>query len=160
MPDPKKLMNNILGDMRVELADEFDKNFDRSGFFDKKWPARKKEDPGPGRKLLIGKGSGHMRRSIKASIIGNGIHFSSSLPYTAVHNEGGAFKQRVKAHTRKVKGADGGTKFVQVRSFTRNMVMPERRFIGDDPKVQSAIEGIVDDNVEKFFKEFADELRK
>ena len=31
--DPNKLKADILSDMRVELSDEFDRNFERKGFF-------------------------------------------------------------------------------------------------------------------------------
>ena len=33
MLDPKTLKKNIISDMRVELAEEFDKNFTRKAFF-------------------------------------------------------------------------------------------------------------------------------
>lgn len=35
MMDGEQLKRNILKDMRTELADEFDKNFDRKAFFTK-----------------------------------------------------------------------------------------------------------------------------
>ena len=37
MLDPKTLKKNIIADMRVELAEEFDKNFTRKAFFTNKW---------------------------------------------------------------------------------------------------------------------------
>ena len=40
MIDGEQLKKNILVDMRVELTDEFDKNFDRKAFFTKKWKRR------------------------------------------------------------------------------------------------------------------------
>ena len=40
MMDGEQLKRNILKDMRTELADEFDKNFDRKAFFTKKWKRR------------------------------------------------------------------------------------------------------------------------
>ena len=36
-----KLKKDILDDMRVELSDEFDKNFERKAFFTDAWKARK-----------------------------------------------------------------------------------------------------------------------
>ena len=35
--DHSQLKRNILNDMRVELADEFDRNFERKAFFTRKW---------------------------------------------------------------------------------------------------------------------------
>ena len=42
--DGEQLKRNILKDMRTELADEFDKNFDRKAFFTKKWKRRANPD--------------------------------------------------------------------------------------------------------------------
>lgn len=44
MMDGDQLKHNILNDMRTELADEFDKNFDRKAFFTKKWKRRANPD--------------------------------------------------------------------------------------------------------------------
>ncbi|MBR5898080.1 MAG: hypothetical protein IKZ14_01265 [Muribaculaceae bacterium] len=39
--DTDQLKRNILNDMRVELADEFDRNFERKAFFTRKWKPRR-----------------------------------------------------------------------------------------------------------------------
>ncbi len=39
--DPDQLKRNILSDMRVELAEEFDRNFERKAFFTRKWKPRR-----------------------------------------------------------------------------------------------------------------------
>lgn len=36
----KDLLHRILSDMRVELTEEFDKNFERKAFFTDKWKKR------------------------------------------------------------------------------------------------------------------------
>ena len=51
IPDGKQLEANILKDMRVELADEFDKNFQRKAFFTDAWKPRK--DPKALGSLLV-----------------------------------------------------------------------------------------------------------
>lgn len=38
--DGEQLKRNILSDMRVELTEEFDKNFERKAFFTDKWKKR------------------------------------------------------------------------------------------------------------------------
>ena len=38
--DGEQLKRNILSDMRVELTEEFDKNFERKAFFNSKWKKR------------------------------------------------------------------------------------------------------------------------
>lgn len=37
MIDTQQLKRNILSDMRVELTEEFDRNFERKAFFTHKW---------------------------------------------------------------------------------------------------------------------------
>ncbi len=37
MLDPKQLKRDILDGLRVELTDEFDRNFERKAFFSDKW---------------------------------------------------------------------------------------------------------------------------
>ena len=37
----EQLKKNIISDMRVELAEEFDKNFTRKAFFTDKWKKRR-----------------------------------------------------------------------------------------------------------------------
>lgn len=39
--DPNQLKRNILSDMRVELKEEFDRNFERKAFFTRKWKPRR-----------------------------------------------------------------------------------------------------------------------
>jgi hypothetical protein len=37
----QQVIRNILNDIKVELGDEFDRNFERQGFFSEKWQRRK-----------------------------------------------------------------------------------------------------------------------
>ena len=45
MLDASKLKSDILSDMRVELSDEFDRNFERKAFFSDKWKPRAHDYP-------------------------------------------------------------------------------------------------------------------
>ena len=49
--DGEQLKRNILSDMRVELTEEFDKNFERKAFFTDKW--KKRANPNAKGSLLI-----------------------------------------------------------------------------------------------------------
>jgi phage gpG-like protein len=54
-----------------------------------KWQGRKKKDlDDAGRKLLIGKGSGKLKRSIEVSRDGKEIKASTDVVYAQIHNEG------------------------------------------------------------------------
>ncbi len=152
MPKPVNLLRNILSDMKVELTEMFDRNFERKGFFGSKWAPRK-DTKAKGSLLLV---TGKMRRSIRSGISGRGVKFTSPLPYTGLHNTGGKFTQTVRSHSRTSKTGKSYT----VKAHSRTMTMPQRQFIGDHPKVQQAISEIVHDNIAEFFDNLAKDLRK
>lgn len=153
MQDPKKLIGNILSDVKVELTEMFDRNFERKGFFESRWKPRKNKKA-KGSLLHV---TGKMRRSIRAAIRGTAVHFSSPLPYTALHNEGGKFTQNVRTHNRTNKRTG---KTYTVKAHSRTMTMPKRQFIGDHPDVQRAIGEIVQENIAGFFDDLAKEIRQ
>lgn len=140
--DTIKLKKNIIEDMRVELSEEFDKNFERKAFFTKAWKKRKYNYP-RGSLLMV---TGTMRRSIKAQATENGVRFTSSVPYTTIHNEGGKGRKTVRSHTRTSRK---GRKYT-VRQHTRKFNMPQRQFIGDSPRTQQIIKGVIKDNLDEY----------
>lgn len=140
--DPEELKRRIIKDMRVELAEEFDRNFQRKGFFSTKWKPRAANYP-RGTLLMV---TGTLRRSIKATETENGVRFSSSVPYAAVHNEGGKGAKSVREHSRRSRKGKSYT----VRAHTRKFNMPKRQFVGDGPKTRELIKGVIDDNLKKF----------
>lgn len=140
--DANKLKADILADLRVELSDEFDQNFQRKAFFSDKWKPRAKNYP-RGSLLMV---TGAMRRSTIGQVSGDGVRFSSSMPYTTLHNEGGTGTKPVKAHQRRSKKG----KVYTVRAHSRKFNMPQRQFIGDGPETQRIIRSVIDDNLQKF----------
>jgi len=156
--DVKKFMQNTLNDLKTELTDEFDRNFQRKAFFDKAWPKNK---------LLNQKGSmmmrnGHLRNSIESRIQGDKIIFSSSMPYASIHNEGGEITVTAKmksyfwAMYYKTSGSmskkkDGTAsknqrnqrlsveamqwKNLALMKVGQKLTIPERKFIGDHPQL-------------------------
>lgn len=173
----QNLINKILKDISVDLLDEFDRNFERKAFFNKPWPQRKQGRKGS---LMLVKGGGGLRGSIKASVGESTVSFTSSLPYAAIHNEGGTitvtpkmkrfFWSRYYELTGKVKHTKSGK--VSKRSvsisdeaeFYKNLALmkagskitiPQRQFIGHAPEVDMAVKRIVDNN----FKELDNYLK-
>lgn len=142
MLNANELKTDILNDMRVELSEEFDRNFERKAFFSDKWKPRAYDYP-KGSLLLV---TGAMRRSTQGRVEGNGVRFSSALAYAAIHNEGGTGFKPVKSHQRKSKKG----KVYTVRAHTRRLTMPKRQFIGDSPETQRLIRGVIDANLQKF----------
>ena len=84
----RDLKRKILTDLKVELLDEFDRNFERRAFFDRPWPDR--SYPGGRGSLLQVTGRG--RRSFRGTIRQNGVEFSTDTPYMGLHNRGGKIK--------------------------------------------------------------------
>lgn len=70
MPKNHDIMPAVLRDMRVKLAEMFDNNFRRQGFFGDKWTPKKVLSKGGSTTILIVTGA--MRRGIRASVQGNG----------------------------------------------------------------------------------------
>ena len=151
MLDPKTLKKNILQDLRVELTDEFDRNFERKAFFGNRWKPRRSE--GRGTLLLV---TSTLRRSIRrSSVVGDGVRFTSQVPYATVHNEGGTIAQNVPAHQRRRHG-----KTHDVRAHQRRINMPQRQFIGDGPDTRRIIKSVIDDNLEQYKQELTKALRQ
>lgn len=152
MLDASKLKADILSDMRVELSDEFDRNFERKAFFSDKWKPRAHDYP-RGSLLIV---TGAMRRSTQGQVSGDGVRFTSSEPYTSLHNEGGTGYKMVRAHTRRSKKG----KVYTVRAHQRKFNMPQRQFIGDGPDTQRIIRGVIDDTLQRFNLSLTDFLRQ
>lgn len=152
MIDANQLKRNILNDMRVELADEFDKNFDRKAFFTKKWKQRANPNA-KGSLLMV---TGTMRRSVKAEVKGNGVRFSSAVPYAAIHNEGGKGTKQIRQHARTSKKGKQYT----VRAHTRKFTMPKRQFVGDGKQTQEIIKGVIADNIADFNLQLSKFIKK
>ena len=77
-----ELINKIAKDVRVELTDEFDRNFERKAFFGQPW-APVKHDPGVGSMLMR---TGMLRKSITARSAGGKIAFTSPVKYARPGN--------------------------------------------------------------------------
>lgn len=164
---------NVLKDLKVELDDEFDRNFERKAFFDQKWPGTK----WPNNKGSLLNRTGAGRRSINSKIEGGErIVWRSSLPYIAMHNDGGEItvtKQMISffwamyykssgAMSKTSKGVPSNTqrnrklseeaaiwKALALQKPGSKMKIPRRRFIGDHPQVDAAIKRVVDLAIEQ-----------
>ncbi|ROH98397.1 hypothetical protein EGI16_21415 [Chryseobacterium sp. G0240] len=168
--DFQQFHKNILNDVRIELMDEFDRNFQRKAFFDKKWPSNR---------LVNRKGSmmartNNLRRGGRAKIEGEKIVFSNSLPYASIQNEGGEIKvtMQMKKYfwamyyrasgqikhnksgkmTRSIKNNHLSIEAQQFKALAlmpvgKKIKIPSRRTIGDHPKIKLIIEKAVNRNL-------------
>lgn len=184
MPNPDELLKNILSDVRVEVGDMFDQNFRNQAFFDKPWP--KRSTPFGNNPLLIGRGSGKLRRSLRGSVRRLSVVFTSPMPYAAIHNSGGKIpvtpKMRkffwrryyetsgrmTKLKSGKVSGSKRNVKLSTEAQFYKNMALtkkthiniPQRQFVGNHPKVKATVEQIATNHITNFLNDIANQLKK
>lgn len=173
--DMQRIVRNILRDIRVDLTDEFDKNFERQAFFSEAWTRRRSPVRSGGATLVH---TGQLRRSIKSKSTESSITFHSDLPYAGIHNDGGEIKVTAKmkrffwAKYYEATGAFGRKKNGERRNDKRtirlsteaefwklmalmkvgkSIVIPRRRFIGQSPEVEKLVSEIIEENLIDYF---------
>ena len=157
--DLDKFLQNVIQDVKVDLVDEFDRNFERKAFFDEKWQQTKFHNRIGS--LMIRRGN--LRNSINADIQGNKSILSSSLPYASIHNEGGELTVTTKMkkyfwakhieakNTKNIIEAEQ-FKAIALKPIGSKIIIPKRQFIGNHPKVKEAVERAVNANLEELNK--------
>lgn len=175
----QNIIKNILTDVKVELSAEFDQNFTRKAFFDKKWKDRKRKGKGT---LLVA--TGKLRRSIRAKTSNTSVIWTSSEPYASIHNEGGEitvtkkmkrffwakyyelggkikYKKngQISKTSSKVSAEAEFYKALALKPVGSKITIPERRFIGNHPKVKQTVENAVKENLNTFLKDLKHHLK-
>lgn len=183
--DVKIIIGHILDDLRVELGDEFNRNFERQAFFSEAWSRRKSPIRGEGRAILTD--TGNLRGSIGSRTTENSIVFYTTLPYAAIHNDGGEIRvtKRMKHYFwhkyHEATGSFGrrkdGTlrkdrrtvrltteaefwKFMALKKEGSTIRIPRRRFLGTSPEVEQAVREIIEENITEYFNVEFDIRRK
>ncbi|AUS04501.1 hypothetical protein [Pseudotamlana carrageenivorans] len=179
----KDFLNNITKDVEVDLSQAFDRNFERKGFFDRKWPQTKLKNSRGSMMLRSGRG----RRSIKSKSTNGQIHWSSNLPYMGLHNDGGEIivtekmkrffwamhykaaggvlynvKSKGAANTqrnRKLQGEAAQWKALALQKVGAKMTVEQRQFIGWHPQVDLHIRKIVDLNLKEMEQHIKSNLK-
>ena len=175
--NPKDFIKNIVSDIKVDLTEEFDRNFERKGFFDRKW--RGTNLPNQRGSLMMR--SGKLRRSVLSKQNGNSVSWSSSLPYASIHNEGGEMEVTAKmksffwAMYYKASGAVGKEKTERSKRLSaeaqqwknlalmkigQKMKIEQRQFIGDHPVVRQRIEDIIGTNIKELEAYYFNQLKQ
>ncbi len=132
------LATTILNDLKKDLLDNFDKNFSRGGFFGKTW--RKRRD-GTATHL---NNTGTLRRSISAKVHGHSLTFTSSTPYSVIHNEGGTIT--VTAKMKKYfwamfkKTGKKEYKYMALMKTGSKITIPQRQYLGAYPGIDKTID--------------------
>lgn len=184
MDSTSRVIKAIIADIRVEVSEEFDRNFERQSFFNEAWQRRKSPIRGDGHILVQ---SGALRRSITSTSDENSITFRSTLPYAAIHNEGGEIKVTVRmkkyfwARYYEAVGGFGRKKNGSLRNDRRNarlsseadywkalalmkvgssVKIPRRRFIGTSPELEKAVTDIIERNLTRYFEDNIEKITK
>lgn len=178
------IVKNIVQDTAVDLTQEFDRNFERKAFFDRKWPSEKYANSRGSQMMRSGK----LRRSVQNNVSGGIIKWSSSLPYASMHNEGGEvvvtekmkkffwamfyknnnavvynIKKKAKANTarnRKLNGEAAKWKSMALLKVGTKLEIDQRQFIGWHPQVDRSIAMITNDNMKDYDKYLQDKLKQ
>lgn len=173
--DTKAVIRRILSDIRVELGDEFDRNFERQAFFNDAW-TRRKSPPRPGGTILVDTGT--LRRSIRSRTTDDSITFYTDLPYAAIHNDGGEIvvtekmkrffwhkyyeatgsfgrkkngERRNDKRTRQLSTEADFWRFMALKRAGTTIRIPRRRFLGTGPEVERIVREIIEDNLNECF---------
>lgn len=161
-----EIIKKLIREIRNELDDEFDQNFERKAFFTEKW----KETRTPRSQGSLLARTGALRKSIQSEVSDDSITWSSSMPHASIHNSGGKIK--VTANMKKYFWAmfykSGGRdaekegnsltqeqqawKYLALKQAGSELVIPKRQFIGNHPQVNSAIQGIFENSKEELEK--------
>jgi phage gpG-like protein len=158
VPDFKAIGNKLKADSK-RYAESFclqwfEDSFQNGGFTDSSfvaWDARK-NDKDAGRAILVqttylSKSLEIMQQSV------NAMTFGTTVPYAALHNEGGRLRavQYVRAHTR----TNSKGKRMQVQGHSRKMDIkyPKRQFIGHSEKMMQGLDSWLVLEIEKRFKQ-------
>lgn len=149
----RKVVKRILSDIRVELGDEFDQNFERQGFFAEKWQRRKSPIRGDGHILVA---SGDLRKSIRSRSDESSITFYSDLAYAGIHNEGGEIKVTAKMKRffwhKYYETKDEFWKAMALMKVGKTIKIPRRQFLGMAPEVETEVRKIIEDNLTQYFE--------
>ena len=171
----RAVIRRILSDIRVELGDEFDRNFERQAFFSDAW-ARRKSPTRPGGTILVDTGT--LRRSIRSRTTDDSITFYTDLPYAAIHNDGGEIvvtekmkrffwhkyyeatgsfgrkkngQRRNDKRTRQLSTEADFWRFMALKRAGTTIRIPRRRFLGTGPEVERIVREIIEDNLNEYF---------
>lgn len=161
----------VAGKMALKF---FVDSFNRQAWLDNSsmpWKQRK-GNKDSNRAVLVGKGSGRLRRSLRiTSITPTTVTIGSDVPYAKVHNEGFKGTVSVREHTRNrfssqkvgsgkiLKSGKEGMRTMKsisgssnVRAHTMRMNMPRRQFMGDSAIMSKQIERQITADIMKAFR--------
>lgn len=175
--ETQAILRRVLKDIQVEMADEFDQNFEREAFFSEPWQ-RRRSPMRPDGHILVD--TGQLRRSIQSRTTDSSVTFFTTEPYADIHNEGGEIvvTTRMKKYFwRKYYEATGSFgrkkdgslrrdkrnrqlsteaefwKFMALKKAGTTIKIPRRRFLGRSPEVEKAVRRIIEEHLSGYIED-------
>ena len=153
--DNNDFLNNVMRDLKVELDDEFDRNFERKAFFDRPWaPLSPNYNPSEGSMLMR---TGALRRSLHSRIDGTRLIYGGTVRQDFVPSDKMRRWAWAKARERREQGdKPGEEKFRRMalaKRIRRTISVPARPFIGEHPRIREIAAEVVRENAEKTLEE-------
>lgn len=172
----EEFWTHIIEDIAVDLADEFDKNFVRKGFFNKKWKPTNHHNSRGSLMLRTGK----LRRSINLAKGRQTLRFTSSVPYAKLMNEGGVivvtrkmqkffwamFYETVekvgktKKPSKRLNQEARKWKALALTKVGTKFTIEQRQYIGWHPQVDKIVKQNVDFALKELNKQILKQLRQ
>jgi phage gpG-like protein len=161
---PEEFIKNTLTDLEKEILASIAENFRTQSFFGQSWQSRKS---GGSRKILHGQGT--LENSFMGSNDGkSSITITSSVPYAAIHNEGGEItvtanmkKYFWAMHFRASAAAEKQYyKSLALMKTGSKITIPKRPFLGAHPAMDSLVQSVVDANVQELADSIFENLKK
>lgn len=144
MMEYKEKLRKVMKIIGVEVREEFDRNFERKGFFGKPW---KRSEHG-----LID--TGELRKSLGVETTDTTATIYSDAEYAEIHNEGGRIKVTEKMRkyfwARYAERKEEKWKAMALKKVGSYIEIPERRFVGDAPEVRKAVEDVLAEELEEW----------
>jgi phage gpG-like protein len=172
-----KVIDNIVEDIGTELLDEYDRNFERKGFFNQSWKPTKHHNS---RGSLLTR-TGTLRRSINRQKSKRSLRFTSSVPYAKLMNEGGTiivtakmkkffwamYQQNVtkakkgsKKQAEKLSAEALKWKRMALMKIGTKMKVEQRQFLGWHPQVDAIIKSNADFHIKELNKQILKKLKQ
>lgn len=137
----------LAGNMALNF---FQDSWTRQGYIDQRyipWKKRRSSETGKSRAILIGKGSGALRRSLRLTSGPGYFEVGTQLPYAKIHNEGGTMtvtpRQRAffwyKHSEAKAKRRKTEAEQWKHLALAKTITIPKRQFMGDSQFLRQRI---------------------
>ena len=138
----KSIIRRILSDIRVELGDEFDRNFERQAFFNDVWARRKSPTY-----AAIHNDGGEIVVTEKMKRFFWHKYYEATGSFGRKKNG----ERRNDKRTRQLSTEADFWRFMALKRAGTTIRIPRRRFLGTGPEVERIVREIIEENLNDYF---------